>query len=103
MTTYQDLFNFLSLYGGNIVSSSSLSPEWIEQAKASGRIYVDVNNLGFVWEPDIKGFPQTEEEIAFFEKWYPLPCKLPESLIDPKKIIERVEREELENKQKREN
>jgi hypothetical protein len=103
MSTANELFEYLKQYGGQIISSNDLSPEWIEQARASNRFYVDDNGFGFVWEPKINGFPETVEELNEFEKWYPLPCKLPENLIDPMKIIERAEREKAEKKQRREN
>jgi hypothetical protein len=83
MVTIETLLELLALHGGKIVSTASLTPEWIEQARASGRMYVDNNSLGFVWEPDIKQFPETVEEVEWFEKWYPLPVELPEKLKDP--------------------
>lgn len=67
-------------FGGSIVSTNSLQPEWIEQARASGRLYVDENSLGYVWEPDIKRMPETPEEVDFFERWYPVKVELPEHL-----------------------
>ena len=77
------LLELLAQHGGKIVSTAALSPEWIEQARASGRIYVDENSLGYVWEPNIDRFPETEEEVEWFEKWYPLPVEMPEHLKDP--------------------
>ena len=74
----EDLLEYLTLYGGKIVSTAHMEPMWIEQAKASGRLYVDEENRrGFVWEPDIKDFPTNETELDFLERWYPLPIDLP--------------------------
>lgn len=79
MATLKYLLELLSTYKGSIVSSASLSAEQIRQAQASGRIYVDENSLGYVWEPE-PGFPTTEEEVKLFEKWYPLEVEMPEEL-----------------------
>lgn len=81
-TIIEDLLSLLALHKGSIVSTASLPPEFINQARASGRLYVDDNSLGYVWEPDIKRFPETEEEVEFFKKWYPLKYPLPEKLKD---------------------
>ena len=80
MTDKETLFRFLAQYGGKIVSTSSLQPEWINQARASGRLYVDGNSLGYVWEPDITKLPTNEDEVEFFERWFPLDVELPEEL-----------------------
>lgn len=80
MTTMDNLLELLALHGGKIVSTASLAPEWIEQARASNRIYVNESGLSFVWEPDIKCFPETVEEVEWFEKWHPLKIELPEKL-----------------------
>lgn len=77
---FSKLFGYLAEYGGKIVCSNQLSTEWIKQAVASGRMYVDDNSIGYIWEPEIKNFPETEEEVLFLEKWYPLKFELPESL-----------------------
>ena len=80
------LLKLLSLHGGKIVSTAQLSVEDINQAKASNRMYVDKNSLGYVWEPNWYGdgelfmFPVTKEEIDCFDKWFPLPVELPDSL-----------------------
>lgn len=79
----EELLSLLALHGGKIVSTASINPFDIKQAEASGRMYVDENSLGFVWEPDIKWFPKTTKEIKFMEKWYPLNYELPDSLKDP--------------------
>lgn len=83
------LFDFLAEYGGSIVSTASLSPEWIEQARASGRMYVDNNSLGYVWEPDIKRIPETPQEVEAFEKWFPLPAEIPEHLKNPSFLFDK--------------
>lgn len=75
------LTDLLVKHGGKIVSSNSLSAEWIAQARASNRMYVDNNSLGYIWEPEFKnGMPETVEEVELFEWCYPLETKLPESL-----------------------
>lgn len=79
--TINTLLNYLAEYGGEIVSSNSLSSEWIEQARASGRLYVDENSLGYVWEPKFKdGFPTTEKEVELFDKWFPINYPIPEDI-----------------------
>lgn len=78
--TIETLLEFLSLHGGEIVSTSSLDTNSINQARASGRMYVDENSLGYVWIPDINKLPETDEEVMFFEKWYPLDVEMPEEL-----------------------
>ena len=83
METIKHLLDLLALHGGKIVSTASLTPEAINQARASGRMYVDEHSLGYVWEPEINRFPETAEEVEQFEKWYPLPVELPEHLKDP--------------------
>jgi hypothetical protein len=84
MITIETLLEYLALYGGEIISTKDLQPEWIEQARASGRLYVDNNSLGYVWEPEFKdGLPTTDKEVEDFEKWYPLKIKLPKELEDP--------------------
>lgn len=79
----KELFELLKMYGGKIVSSNSLTSEWINQARASNRLYVDENGFGFVWEPNIDKFPETDKEVEFLEKWYPLDCEnMPEFTIE---------------------
>lgn len=91
----EGLLELLAAHGGSIVSTASLSPEWIEQARASDRMYVDENSLGYVWEPDIKRLPETEEEVEWFKKWYPLKVELPPELDDPKLFFEAIRKKEL--------
>lgn len=98
------LLEFLAQYGGKIVSTGSLEPEWINQARASGRLYVDESSLGYVWEPDIKQFPETEREVEWLERWYPLPVELPEHLKKPDFLFKRKQAQQArpsENKEKR--
>lgn len=78
--TMRDLLNLLAAHKGSIVSTASLSVEDIEQAKASKRMFVDNNSLGYVWQPDFLKLPETPEEVEQFEKWYPLDVKLPKEL-----------------------
>jgi hypothetical protein len=82
MTTIETLLDLLAQHGGSIVSTASLSLDQIAQARASYRLYVDDHFMGYVWEPSINPFPETKEEIEWFEKWYPLPVELPEQLKD---------------------
>jgi hypothetical protein len=70
--TIENLLELLAMHGGTIVSTSSLRPFDIEQARASNRMYVDSNSLGFVWLPKLDKFPETAEEVELFDKWYPL-------------------------------
>jgi hypothetical protein len=102
-TTIEDLLNLLASYGGEIVSTASLSPQWIEQARVSNRLYVDENSLGFVWEPDIKRMPENDEELAFFEKYYPLPVEMPPELSNPEIFFKNVEKRILKERQQKEN
>lgn len=100
---WKKLFEFLAEHGGSIVSSNDLSPDWIEQARASGRMWVDENSLGYIWEPDIKLLPTTEKEVEEFDRWYPLPIKLPKELDDPELFFANMKKRELEEKQKKQN
>lgn len=71
--TSNDLFELLVYNGGKIVSSNSVSVNEINQARASNRMLVDENGLGFIWIPTFKNpFPETVEEVEMFEKCYPL-------------------------------
>lgn len=77
--TVKTLFDFLTVYGGSILSTGNLSAMDINQARASGRLFVDENSMGFVWMP-VSKFPETVEEVQEFEKWFPLEVPLPDSL-----------------------
>lgn len=77
----KNLFELLSKHGGKIVSSNDLHSSLIEQARASNRMFVDEDSLGYVWEPPFAGrFPETIEELEMYEWCYPLDVKLPEEL-----------------------
>lgn len=78
--TIKKLLKLLAQHGGSIVSTASLPVDFINQARASNRLYVDNNGLGYVWEPTLLRIPQTDKEVELFEKWYPLEVELPESL-----------------------
>ena len=66
MNNIEILLNHLSLYGGEIVSTASLTPDDIKQAMASNRMYVNENSLGFVWMPPCE-FPTTPEGVELWE------------------------------------
>lgn len=75
------LLSLLAEYGGSIISSNDLHPDLIAQARESNRMYVDENSLGYVWEPPFAGrFPMTENEVALFERCYPIEVELPAEL-----------------------
>lgn len=87
--TIRPLLDLLAEKGGEIVSTASLNQSSIDQARASGRMYVDENGLGFVWMPDIHLLPTNDAELAEFEKWFPLDVPLPEHLKTPE-FMERI-------------
>ncbi len=76
----EKLKELLALHGGKIVNTASLGISEINQARASNRLYVDENSLGFVWMPNLDKIPETEQEVEFFEKWFPLDEEMPEEL-----------------------
>ena len=83
------LLEFLAIHGGKIISSNDLHHELIAQARASNRMYVDENSLGYVWEPAFAGrFPMTEEEVKMFEWCYPIEPVMPKD-IDVESILKR--------------
>lgn len=100
-TTINDLLALLAEYGGAIVSSNDEKPEWIEQARAGGRMYVDDNNLGYIWNPPLYDLPSTEHEAELFDKWFPLPIELPADLKDPEIFFKKLEARELNKKQQK--
>lgn len=72
--TIDKLLGYLAKHGGRIVSYNDLTPYEISQATASGRMHVDQDSLGYVWEPKFKtGFPTEPSEVELFEWCYPLP------------------------------
>lgn len=85
----EDLFSLLAQYGGKIISTNDLRPDMIAQAKASNRMWVDNNSLGYVWEPPIAGrFPETEEEVKLFERCYPIEKEVPKEVAD--KVLDNI-------------
>lgn len=77
----KDLFSLLAEYGGKIISSNDLHHDLIAQSRASNRMYVDENSLGYIWEPPFAGrFPMTVKEVEMFEKCYPIEPELPAEL-----------------------
>lgn len=80
ITSVTKLIKLLAAKGGKIVNTSSLSVEEIAQARASGRMVVTSDSLEFCWIPEIKQFPSNEEEVAEFDRYYPLPVELPEDV-----------------------
>lgn len=92
MPTIEGLLSLLALHGGKIVSTASLTIGFINQARFSGRLHVDVNGFGYVWEPEINGLPESEEEVEFFEKWYPLNVPIPEDINTWEKVQERAKK-----------
>jgi hypothetical protein len=75
--------DFLQLplkFGGKIVSAEDVSPEELQQAKASKRVYYafGVSPVA-VWLPNLI-YPETVEEVAQFARWYPLKYELPREL-----------------------
>ncbi len=93
----QKLLLELSQYGGSIVLYSALSVYCRNQAKASGRIFTDKNSISYVWEPPVRLLPITDEEIADFERWYPLEVELPESLKSPDFLFRKKKRKKKIN------
>lgn len=79
------LLDLMALYGGRIVSSASLDPEQIAEAKDGGRMYVRNDSLGFIWIPPFPEhrFPSTPGEVVLFEKWYPHEKPLPRGMETP--------------------
>lgn len=76
----KELFIYLAQYGGKIVSTNDLNELEIRQARASKRMYVDEDSLGYVWLPSFHGrFPITVTEVEMFEWCYPLDVELPEN------------------------
>lgn len=92
MLNMKQLFDYLIQYGGEIVSSNSLTAEDINQARASERMYVDENSYGFIWMPPVEKFPETEDELSLFEKWFPLAVEMPEHLKDSSVLFDKIEK-----------
>jgi hypothetical protein len=79
VVTISNLLELLALHGGTIESTGSMDEMNIKQARASDRMYVDENGLGFVWMPPGL-FPESVEQVKLFEQWFPLEVELPERL-----------------------
>ncbi len=90
----EDLLALLSEHGGSIINADELEPMDIEQARATGRMFVDENLAAYVWEPGIDEFPTTKESVAFFLKWFPLNIPLPEKLKDPSFLFKRKDEDD---------
>ncbi len=89
MTDIKHLLELLAKHGGSIISSNDLDSESINQAKASSRMYVDDNSLGYIWEPSFAGLcPVTKAEVEMFEWCYPLPVEMPEKFKTPDFLFE---------------
>jgi hypothetical protein len=77
----EKLLKLLATHGGKIVSTNDLNEMEISQARASNRMYVDEDSLGYVWLPQFHGrFPVTVEEVEMAEWCYPLDVEIPEEL-----------------------
>lgn len=93
MKTIEHLLELLAEHGGEIVSSNDLQPELIEQARASGRMYVDDNHYGYIWIPPFKNgnyLPTNDEELNWLQKWYPIKTDLPDRLKDANWLFDKI-------------
>jgi len=68
MAFVKNLLDLLAEHGGKIVRVDDLDSREIDQARESNRIVFDKVTSGIAWIPDILKFPETEEELDFFEK-----------------------------------
>lgn len=92
------LLEFLAKHGGKIINSNDLHHDLIAQARASNRMYVDENSLGYIWEPAFAGrFPTTEDELKMFDWCYPIEPEMSKD-IDVASILKRCEGEPAINK-----
>lgn len=100
----KQLLEYLLIHGGKIICTSSLQPHWIEQARASNRMWVDENDYGFVWEPEFEhgDMPTTDKEVELFEWCYPLTVPMPESL-SAENVMRYIQLRMLEEKQRENN
>lgn len=93
VTGINRLLKLLIAHGGTIESTGKLDLYNIQQAQASGRMFVDENAYGFAWIPIFKnGMPETIEEVENFEKWYPLKAEMPEDLKSSEWLFKALER-----------
>lgn len=101
--TITDLLELLKQHKGRIISTASIKDTiWIDQARAGGRMYVDENGFGFIWEPE-EFFLTDEKGVELIEKWFPLDIPMPERLKDPENIFRRMKEKNKINKQKEQN
>lgn len=105
----EKLLKLLREEGGMISLASDLDDWDVRQARASGRMYVDIDNkAAYIWYPNFSKLPTNQEELeaweALEEKWFPLDEKrpLPTSL-DPKSMLDRWAAQEEEERQMRDN
>lgn len=95
MKTINELLDLLALNGGKIVSTAALKPYEIENARQTGRMFVNEDSLGFVWEPEcpISWFPKTSSEIRKLEEWiskyHPIDPPMPVEL-EPENFMKRL-------------
>lgn len=87
--TFAHLLYLMVQYGGSIVYAETLQPYEHDQAAASDRMYTDAAGRKFIWTPDIDDMPENEDEVDFFERWYPLEMEVPDGLIEG--IMARIE------------
>ena len=90
----ENLFELLIEHGGEIVSTNSLDPYNIDQARASNRMWVDDNGLGFVWMPPCQLLPTTEQGVENFDKWFPLVVEMPEHLKSADFLFDKIPKKE---------
>lgn len=93
MKEITELFDYLAQHGGEIVCTSSLSTYDIEQARASGRMFVREDSLGFVWMPP-SDIPTTEEAVENFDKWFPLEYPLPPEIDNPDFLFKKFKKKQ---------
>jgi len=91
MNTITHLIDLAVQYGGSIISADTLQPYELDQAEASNRLYSDANGHKLIWTPDIEDFPSNDDEVEFFERWYPLEMEVPDGLLE--KIMVSIENE----------
>lgn len=81
LKTAEELLTLTTIFGGSIKCTSSIDNYELSQARASERMYVAEDGIGFVWIPEFKnGFPETVDEVKLFDKYYPLDIEPPDEL-----------------------
>lgn len=93
----KELLEKLATEGGMIICTSVMDEEMINQSRASNRLWVNDDGIGYSWEPN-RLLPTTEEEVRLFEEYYPLPVETPPLDFDElwRRIEEAKRREEIE-------